>query len=67
MWARKLSIVMCGEVGFLTALPALERLAGRLEARQIGQQSMPFLPKDSGDESKLLPALKPAIGRLRAP
>jgi predicted O-linked N-acetylglucosamine transferase (SPINDLY family) len=67
MWARKLSIVMCGEVGFLTALPALERLAGRLEARQNGQQSMPFLPKDSGDKGELLPILKQAIARLRAP
>lgn len=67
MWARKLSIIMCGEVGFVSTLPALERLAGRLEARQNGQQSMPFLPKDSGDEIGLLPVLRQAIERLKAP
>lgn len=67
MWARKLSILMCGEVGFVSTLPALERLAGRLEARQNGQQSMPFLPKDVGDETTLLPVLRQAIERLKAP
>ena len=67
MWARKMSIAMCGEVGFLSSLPSLERLAGRLEARQSGQQSMPFLPKDAGDEMELLPVLRQAIERLHAP
>lgn len=67
MWARKLSIAMCGDVGFVSTLPALERLADRLEARQNGQQAMPFLPKDSEMEADLLPALRWAIERLRAP
>lgn len=67
MWARQLSIAMCGEVGFLSTLPALERLAARLEARQNGQQSMPFLSKDPGDELQLLPTLRKAIEHLKAP
>jgi len=65
--ARKMAIWMCGEVGFLSTTPALERLAGRLEIRLSGQQSMPFLPKDTGDELELLPLLRKAIERLRAP
>jgi hypothetical protein len=67
LWTRKMAIWMCGEVGFLSTLPALERLAGRLELRLSGQQSMPFLPKDTGDELELLPLLRKAIERLRAP
>lgn len=67
LWARKMAIWMCGEVGFLSSLPALERLAGRLEIRLSGQQSMPFLPNDNGDELELLPLLRKAIERLRAP
>lgn len=66
-WVRKMSIRLCGEVGFLATLPALERLAGRLEGRLNGQQSMPFLPKDAGNETELLPLLRQAIERLQAP
>ena len=67
MWVRKMAIWMCGEVGFLSSLPALERLAGRLEIRLSGQQSMPFLPNDHGGELELLPVLRQAILSLRAP
>ena len=67
LWVRKMAIGMCGEVGFLSTLPALERWVGRLETRLNGQQSMPFLPNAHGDELELVPFLRQAIERLRAP
>lgn len=56
-----------GRVGFLDALPALERMAARLEARQNGQKTMPFAPPSAVDESVLLPAVHVALASLRAP
>lgn len=58
---------LIGQVGYLDALPALERLSSRLEARQAGQSAMPFLPPASSVETALLPAIQAAIARLRAP
>ncbi len=52
---RQQAVHFVGLAGFLEALPALERLATRLEARRTGQQSMPFAPPaNTQDESKLL-------------
>jgi HEAT repeat protein len=52
---RQQAVRFVGQAGFLEALPALERLATRLEARRNGQQSMPFAPPpNTQDESKLL-------------
>lgn len=59
---------LIGQVGFLDALPALERLAARLEARQNGQGTMPFAPPPAAqNEVELLPAVKTALDLLRAP
>lgn len=64
---RQQAAVMLGEVGYLSALPALERLAARLETRVKGQQRMYFASEESPSESKLLPAVEEAINLLRAP
>jgi len=60
---------MLGRVGYLDAIPALERLAVRLETRRSGQQAMPFaaLPASGADEVDLLPAIHEALARLNAP
>jgi hypothetical protein len=55
-----------GKVGYLDALPTLERIATRLEARLLGQQAMPFAPSGQ-DEVDLLPAVQEALRALREP
>lgn len=64
---RKKAIDLVGLVGYLDAIPALERLEARLQTRLIGQQAMPFAQSASLDESELLPAIQGAINSLRAP
>jgi hypothetical protein len=64
---RRLAARFIGRVGFLSALPAVDRLASRLETRHQGQQAMPFAPRDAGDEVHLLPELRLALELLRAP
>jgi hypothetical protein len=65
MEIRKQAAHMVGLVGYLDALPALERLETRLIARLKGQQSMPFAPASGPDEGELLPAVQKAIQVLR--
>ncbi len=65
MGIRKQAIIMIGQVGYLDALPALERMLVRLEARLQGQQSMPFAPPASAEETELLPELQKAVRALR--
>lgn len=64
---RKKAIFFVGLVGYLDAIPALERLVARLEARQNGQQSMSFVSSSSSDEGDLLPAIRQALASLRTP
>jgi HEAT repeat protein len=64
---RKQAGRMIGHVGFLDALPALERLSARLEARLNGQRAMPFAPVPSAEELELLPVVHTAMTLLRAP
>lgn len=56
-----------GLVGYLEAIPALERMEARLDARISGQQSMPFAPTGQPDETDLLPEIRAALLSLRAP
>jgi HEAT repeat protein len=64
---RKKAIFFVGLVGYLDAIPALERLVARLEARQNGQQAMSFASTQQPDEKELLPELHQALASLRAP
>jgi hypothetical protein len=65
---RKKAIYFAGLVGYLDAIPALERIEARLEARFTGQQSMPFVPSGAvSDEGELLPEIQQALLTLRAP
>lgn len=65
---RRQAVHFVGQVGFLEAVPALERLAARLEARRNGQQSMPFAPPAGvqQDESELLPEILQTLSMLRS-
>ncbi len=64
---RKQAGRMIGRVGFLDAMPTLERLSARLEARLSGQRSMPFAPLPSPEELDLLPVIQTAMTLLRSP
>lgn len=63
---RRQAIFFVGQVGYLDALPALERLQARLEARQSGQQAFLDLPGGVRDETSLLAELQVAFEYLRA-
>jgi hypothetical protein len=56
-----------GLVGFLDALPALERAAVRMEARTASRNTLPLALNHAEDETALLPAIREAIDLLRAP
>jgi hypothetical protein len=64
---RRQAAQFIGRVGFVNAIPTLERMAEKLENRLNGQQAMPFAPRDENDEVELLPAVNDALVRLRAP
>jgi hypothetical protein len=61
---RRRAVELIGKVGYLEAVPALERLQGRLAARLRGQQSMPFAPPPTPDEAELLPIVEHALSLL---
>jgi hypothetical protein len=54
-------------VGFLDALPAVERLVARLESRVNGQGTMPFAPPSVPNETDLLPVVRRTLASLLAP
>jgi hypothetical protein len=65
---RRQAINFIGRVGFLDAIPALERLEERLETRLNGQKAMPFAPPTSyEDENSLLPVIQTTLTLLREP
>lgn len=64
---RRQAVRMIGKVGYLDALPALERIEGHVEARLYGQKAMPFASHEKPNEVELLPAIRDALRVLRAP
>jgi HEAT repeat protein len=64
---RRQAAVMIGKVGYLNSLPALEKMAGRLESRIAGQTAMKFASRTNSMDSELLPAVEEAIRALRTP
>ena len=54
---RMRAVELIGNVGYLDAIPVLERIRTRLEARLNGQQHMPFVTLEEGDEVDLLPGI----------
>lgn len=63
---RKRAIDLIGRVGFLEAIPSLERLSDRLAARSQGQQKMPFAPPGEPGEEILISGLQATLTMLRA-
>jgi hypothetical protein len=63
---RKQAAVMIGQVGYLYTLPAMEKIAKRLEAQLSGQKSMSFVTQSGSNESELLPLVEQAINSLKS-
>lgn len=64
---RKQAARLIGRVGYVEAIPCIDRLISRLESRVNGQQYLPFTPVENSEESSLLPTLKLALDLLQAP
>ncbi|MBM3144454.1 MAG: hypothetical protein FJ010_05655 [Chloroflexi bacterium] len=64
---RRQAIHFIGRVGFIEAIPYLERLAERLSARSNGQKKMSFAPPTEPDESTLLTSTQAALTLLQEP
>jgi HEAT repeat protein len=64
---RKSAVAMIQRVGYIDAIPVLERLELRLESKLNGQQIMSFVVVDGSEETELLPAIHQALISLRAP
>ncbi len=64
---RQQAIQFIGRVGFVEAIPHLERLAERLISRTNGQKRMSFAPPSEPDESTLLTGVQTALTLLQEP
>ena len=64
---RRQAIQFAGIVGFLEAVPRLERLAERLESRISGQHTIPFAPPINPEEKSLLHVIQTALTQLNTP
>jgi hypothetical protein len=63
---RQQAIDLIVRVGFLEAIPRLEKVANRLISRSKGQQKMPFAPTCDHGEEVLAPVLQEALATLQA-
>lgn len=63
---RRQAVLLIGEVGYLDALPALERLLLRLESRLNGQHSMPFAPPIGSEDTDLISDITHTLRILRS-
>ena len=61
------AVRLINQVGYLEALPELERMAARLESKIAGQQGMAFAPPISPNEGMLLEEIRSALQTLRQP
>ncbi len=61
---RKQAAYFIGRMGYLDALPTLERLAARLEARQNGRSELGNIDEE---DAELLAVIRSSIELLRAP
>ena len=64
---RRKAIWLIGQIGYLDAIPALERMQIRMETRLTGQQNMPFVPPIGVDDIELLEDVKSTLGMLQSP
>ena len=63
---RQHALDILGIIGYLDAIPDLERLLSRLLTRINGQKAMPFVSAPGLDETPLIPNLENALSNLKA-
>jgi hypothetical protein len=66
LFIRQKAVYYVGWVGYTEALPTLERLLNRLEARQNGQYAMSFAPSSVKSDDEMICVLRIAINQLSA-
>jgi hypothetical protein len=63
---RRQAVKFTSKIGFLVAIPALERMVRRIEARYSPQNTLPGLKLGEENEASLLPYMKEALVSLRS-
>jgi hypothetical protein len=63
---RRQAVSFTSQPGFLAAIPALERMVRRIEARYSPGESFLSIPPEQDDEASLLPYMREALDALRA-
>jgi hypothetical protein len=63
---RQNAIEIIGIIGYINAIPDMERLLSRLLTRINGQQSMPFITSQGLDETPLIHYLEASLTNLKA-
>jgi len=64
---RKLAAQFIGRIGYVDAIPALERLINRIETRNNGRFIVADGSSPESDESSLVPLMQNALAALRSP
>lgn len=62
---RRAAIEIIGEMGYVNALPAIERLLRRLESANIAQKKMVFAPMKPVEEQALVKTLRMSLSLLK--
>lgn len=62
---RKQAVRFIGLVGFLDAVPVLEKLEARLASRLAGQQVMSFVSPAASEDTELLPEVQKTLSQLK--
>jgi len=63
---RRQAITFTSQIGFLVAIPTLERMVRRIEARVLSDGGTGLPSSDMEDEASLLPYMIEALDRLKA-
>lgn len=63
---RRQAITFTSQIGFLAALPALERMVRRLEARSSAGSMLRLTSAEQEDEASLLPYMRAALEQLKS-
>lgn len=64
---RQQAVRCIGWMGYLAAIPALERLKEKIESRMHGQEALPFITSRGDEDTELLGDLRVALNRLKSP
>lgn len=64
---RRQAVRCIGWLGFLTAVPALERMQEKLAARINNQEALPFISQPTSNDAEMLVDIQTALKKLKSP